>query len=229
MKTLFEFIIRKTKNPAFSFDKRLDNVAFIELVIDKFLQIIRGMSLLLRGRFAKGLLLGKAVKIRSINNIEFGRWVSIGDYSFISGLGSEKLVFGDCVSIGTHCRVFMSVNYRNIGEYIKLGDHVGVGDFSSLAGSGGLTIGNGTIIGQYFSAHPENHVYTSTQDAIRNQGTIRSEISIGQNCWLGAKVTVLSGVTIGEGCIIGAGSVVTKDIPDNSIAVGVPAKVLRKR
>ncbi len=53
-------------------------------------------------------------------------------------------------------------------------------------------------------------------------------VVIGDDCWLGANVTVCPGVTIGNGCTIGAGSVVTKDIPDNCIAVGVPAKVIRR-
>lgn len=53
-------------------------------------------------------------------------------------------------------------------------------------------------------------------------------ITIGDNCWLASNVTVCPGVTVGNNCVIGAGSVVTHDIPDSSLAVGVPAKFLRK-
>lgn len=52
-------------------------------------------------------------------------------------------------------------------------------------------------------------------------------ISIGADCWIGGSVTVLPGVTIGEGCTVGAGSVVTKDIPARSVAVGNPARVIK--
>ncbi len=52
-------------------------------------------------------------------------------------------------------------------------------------------------------------------------------ITIGNNCWIAGNVTVCGGVTIGDGCVIGAGSVVTRDIPSNSLAVGVPCKVIR--
>jgi len=52
-------------------------------------------------------------------------------------------------------------------------------------------------------------------------------ITIGDNCWLAANVTVCPGVTIGNGCVIGAGAVVTHDVPDNSLALGVPAKVVK--
>lgn len=53
-------------------------------------------------------------------------------------------------------------------------------------------------------------------------------ITIGDNCWLAGNVTVCAGVTIGSGCVIGAGAVVTRDIPDNSLVVGVPGRVIRK-
>ena len=53
-------------------------------------------------------------------------------------------------------------------------------------------------------------------------------VSIGNDCWLGANVVVCGGVTIGDGCVIGAGSVVTKDIPANSFAAGVPCRVIRE-
>lgn len=53
-------------------------------------------------------------------------------------------------------------------------------------------------------------------------------VTIGENCWLGANVTVLPGVTIGDNTVIGAGSLVTKDIPSGVIALGTPAKIIRK-
>ena len=55
-----------------------------------------------------------------------------------------------------------------------------------------------------------------------------SEIKIGDDVWLGGNVTILPGVNIGNNVVVGAGAVVTKDIPDNSLALGVPAKVVRK-
>ena len=60
-----------------------------------------------------------------------------------------------------------------------------------------------------------------------NQELTARDVSIGDGCWIGEKVCILPGVSIGEKCIIGAGSVVTKSIPDYSIAVGNPAKVLK--
>ena len=54
------------------------------------------------------------------------------------------------------------------------------------------------------------------------------EIHIKRNAWIGARVNILLGVTIGENAIVGTGSVVTKDIPDNCVAVGVPAKIVKE-
>lgn len=64
---------------------------------------------------------------------------------------------------------------------------------------------------------------------IREQGVTREGIIIEDDCWLGSGVKVLDGVTIGKGCVIGANSVVTKDIPPYSVAVGAPARVIKKR
>ena len=89
-----------------------------------------------------------------------------------------------------------------------------------------VTIGNNVLIGPncgfYTAEHP-------LEVNLRNKGLEYARpISIGNNVWLGGGVTVLSDVTIGDNVVIGAGSVVTKNIPENSIAVGNPCKVIKK-
>ena len=78
---------------------------------------------------------------------------------------------------------------------------------------------------------PGVHVYTASHplDAVERRTIEFSKpVVIGNDCWIGGNTVICPGVTIGNGCVIGAGSVVTKDIPDNSLAVGNPAKVIRK-
>jgi len=147
----------------------------------------------------------------------------------LSALGRDGITIGDHVGIGAHSRVVVSTSLNQIGSHIRIGDHVGIGEFAYLGGAGGLDIGNECIIGQYFSCHPENHNYMDEALPIRKQGVNRKGISIGNDCWIGSKVTILDGVTIGNGCVIAAGAVVTTSFPDNSMIGGVPAKLLKAR
>jgi len=114
-------------------------------------------------------------------------------------------------------------------ERIKLGDHVGVGEYSLLDGDGGLEIGNYVRIASHVSMITFEHEFSDLDKPIKLQGKIKKPVIIEDDCWLGTGVRVLGGVKIGKGSIIGAGSVVTKDIEPYSIAVGVPANVIRKR
>lgn len=108
--------------------------------------------------------------------------------------------------------------------------HIGKGCFINhnayLMDGGGIWIGDNVFIG------PSCGLYTAVHPLLpseRNRGLeLTKPIHIGSDCWLGASVVVLPGVTIGEGAVIGAGSVVAKDIPPHTIAVGNPARVMRK-
>lgn len=112
------------------------------------------------------------------------------------------------------------------GCYSKIGHDTFINHNAYLMDGGTITIGHHCFIGpncgMYTAVHP-----TLTNE--RNQGLERAlPIVIGDNCWIGANVTILPGITIGSNTIIGAGSVATKDIPSNVIAVGNPCKVLRE-
>lgn len=113
----------------------------------------------------------------------------------------------------------------------------GVGDVligrSSLIGMGNViigpvTIGNDVIFAQHIVASGLNHGYEDVTMPIRNQKVNTAPIQVGDGCWIGANVVLTAGVTIGLHSVIGAGSVVTKDIPAYSVAVGNPARVVRQ-
>ena len=85
-------------------------------------------------------------------------------------------------------------------------------------------------IGKYVQTARDVSIIAGTHDEHDfSSGKKDMTIEIGAGCWIGTRVTILAGVKIGKGCIIGAGAVVNKDIPDFSIAAGVPCKVIRKR
>jgi acetyltransferase-like isoleucine patch superfamily enzyme len=98
-----------------------------------------------------------------------------------------------------------------------------------ITGQGDIHIGKNCMIASHCGIYANNHVFSDLLLPIKQQGVTREGIVIEDNCWLGHGVTVLDGVTIGEGSIIGAGAVVSKNIPPYSIAVGVPAKVIKRR
>lgn len=223
MKALLEKII-KIRNPQFAFDNAITSSMVCQLITDKGSYIIRG---LLHGRRLNGLLLGRKVRLQNRAKLKIGQWVKIDDYCTLNALGKGYLSIGNNTSIGAFSRVIISTSFNHIGEHISIGNNVGIGEYAYLGGGGGLDIGDNCIVGQYLSCHPENHHYQDTTKQIRHQGVSRAGIKIGQNCWIGSKVTITDGVTIGDNCVLAAGAVITKDMPANSVIGGVPAKVIK--
>jgi acetyltransferase-like isoleucine patch superfamily enzyme len=95
--------------------------------------------------------------------------------------------------------------------------------------AGSITIGNGVRIAPQVMMIAANHVFTDVDRPIHQQGLEPAPIVIEDDVWLAGKVMVTAGVRIGRGCVVGAGAVVTKDLPPWSVAVGVPARVIRSR
>lgn len=118
---------------------------------------------------------------------------------------------------------------RPYGGKIKIGENCTINSFCHISGNGEVEIGNNVLIATQCVIVSANHNFDTIDVPISQQGETREKIVIEDNCWLGAGVKVLAGVTIHQGTVIGAGSVVTHDIPENSVAVGIPARVIRKR
>lgn len=112
---------------------------------------------------------------------------------------------------------------------INIGQDTFIGSSVCIAGPGSIKIGKHCLIAAHTGIYANNHNFTDTIKPIKYQGISHQGIVIEDDCWLGHGVKVLDGVTIGRGSVIGAGAVVTKDIPPFSIAVGVPAKVIKSR
>ena len=112
------------------------------------------------------------------------------------------------------------------GNGLHLGEGVFVNYNGMFLDAADITIGNHTLIGPNCSLYTPQHPI----DYRMRRKTIESAfaIKIGKDCWLGGDVTVCPGVTIGDRCVIGAGSVVTHDIPSDTLAAGNPCRVIRK-
>jgi acetyltransferase-like isoleucine patch superfamily enzyme/putative methionine-R-sulfoxide reductase with GAF domain len=140
------------------------------------------------------------------------------------GNSNNRIYLADAV------RLEQGVDIRALDNTaIEIGESTYIGPYVCIAGPGHIKIGKNCLIAAQAGLFANNHIYSDPTANINSQGVTREGIVIEDDCWLGAGVKVLDGVTIGEGSIIGAGAVVTKDIPPFSIAVGVPAKVIRSR
>ena len=122
----------------------------------------------------------------------------------------------------------------NIGRYCKIhknttiGDHSGVGFGCEIPN--GVTLGSHVMMGPDVLIFTQNHQTADPEIPMREQGMAPLKpVVIGDDVRIGARVCILPGVTIGQGAVIGACAVVSKDVPAYSVAVGNPARVVKKR
>lgn len=98
------------------------------------------------------------------------------------------------------------------------------------AGAGGkITIKRNAILGPNVSVVSESYDYEGNLQDVKSCRKIYSETVIGEGSWVGANAVLLPGVRVGKGAVVGAGAVVTKDVPDFAVVVGVPAKIIKYR
>ncbi|MEZ9357193.1 acyltransferase [Vibrio breoganii] len=222
IKSILEYAVYKIKGRKIKLDNAVRNSDLFSLLVKNLISLLRGFL-----RLNGFILIGQSVKLRSKYNMNIGKGVSIGDYCTLEALGTRGLEIGAGSSIGAFSILKVSGTLTSIGKGIDIGNNVGVGDFAHIGGAGGVTIGDNTIAGAYLSIHPENHKFSNISLLIREQGVSRQGITIGSNCWIGAKVTVLDGSAVGNGCVIAAGSVVRGCFPDNVVIGGVPARIIK--
>ena len=113
--------------------------------------------------------------------------------------------------------------YTDCGKNIHIGKNVFINAGCHFQDQGGITIGDGAQIGHNVVLATLNHNLIPEN----RKTVIPAPIIIGKNVWIGANSTILSGVTIGDNSVIAAGAVVTKDVPANVVAGGVPAKIIK--
>ncbi len=164
-----------------------------------------GRNLKIYERF--GFVTNRHQVIDNPQNIQIGKSFNIGDYCQLLAQGDK------------------GESFINIGENVALNYNVMIN-----ADCGGrIVVGDDVRIGPYTVLRASNHRYSEISQPIYKQGHEKGLIVICDDVWIGAHVTILPNVTIGKSSIIGAGSVVNKDIPSHSIAVGVPAKIIKQR
>lgn len=127
--------------------------------------------------------------------------------------------------IGEHCYIEPPFYANWGGKYVHFGDHVYCNFAVTMVDDTHIYIGDNTMIAPNVTIATAGHPILPE---LRRSGyQYNMSVKIGKNCWIGAGAVILPGVTVGDNTVIGAGSVVTKDLPDNVVAVGNPCRVLR--
>ena len=114
--------------------------------------------------------------------------------------------------------------YTDFGKNITVGKNVFINACCHFQDHGGVSLGDGCQIGHNVVFATLNHGLAPED----RQTTYPAPITLGKNVWVGSNSTILQGVTIGDNAVIAAGAVVTKDVPENTIVGGVPARIIRK-
>jgi len=152
-------------------------------------------------------------------------WAIFREVPGYIGIGLRYVVLKRlCKDCGKNISIFPS-SYFIIGKNLKMGSHISIREHTYIDGDN-LTIGDNVMIAHGSSVVTGAHVYSKDKpmrDTLEDRPVV-----IGDNVWIGAGARVIGEVTIGDNVIIGANAVVTKPVPSNSVAAGVPAKVIKK-
>ncbi|ULA68945.1 MAG: Acetyltransferase [Nitrospira sp.] len=156
-------------------------------------------------------------------NLPYGtRWGSIGK---MSGSFRKYLCRQLFKKTGDHFSVGKNVDFDFIGHLITLGERANIGNHAWIRGSGQVIFGHDIMMGEFVVIYTQDHKIWG----LGFDGYSAGDVVIGNNVWIGGRVTILKGVTIGDNAVIGAGSVVTKDVPRNGIVAGNPARIIKTR
>lgn len=134
------------------------------------------------------------------------------------------------IKIGDDVRILRGVTISTTAAgKIEMGDRVHVGEGTIIFSGRSIKIGKDVIIGPHNIIVDSDHKYQDVSLPMNQQELSFKEVMIGEDVWISSNCVITKGVTLGKGAVIGAGAVVKKDIPPYCIAVGVPARVIKKR
>ncbi|MEM1261945.1 MAG: DapH/DapD/GlmU-related protein [Pseudomonadota bacterium] len=201
-----------------------------ELIVSFFGAVPGALGLALRktfypsilGSVGKNVVFGRNVIIRHGSKINIGSDVIFDDNCVIDAKGGpdSRITIGNGVFVGRN-----TIVYTKGGE-IEIGDNVNIGVNCDIYSKNRVSIGENTMVAAYcYIMSGGQYDYQSETPFYQQNSSSRGPTEIGNSCWLGAKVTVQDNVTIGARAVVGAGAVVTKNIPEASVAIGVPARV----
>jgi acetyltransferase-like isoleucine patch superfamily enzyme len=183
-------------------------------------------------------------RMRAFRDVLYTMWICnyighMGEHSTISkpcslqGCGQKRISIGDYTCIQSHGVLGCWERYgeQRFSPSLTIGNHCSIGEYNHITACNKITIGDGLLTGRFVYIGDNSHGGLSIEEATVSPAErklySKGEIVIGNNVWIGSNATILQGVTIGDGAIIGANTVVTKDVSENTIVAGIPAKVIK--
>lgn len=184
-------------------------------------------------------------RIKSYRKTLYSLWIrqflgEVGENSsftrplLLQGGGQHRIKIGSHTNFDHHVILGCRERYGMDDAYspeIIIGNHCSIGEYCHITAINKIVIGDGLLTGRFVYIGDNAHGSLSWEEAeippANRKLKSKGGIIIGRNVWIGDKVTILGGVTIGDNVIIGAGSIVTHDLPNNCIAAGMPAKIVK--
>ncbi len=179
----------------------------------------------LLGGCGRNVVFGQNVVLRHPQKIRIGDNVVVDDNCLIDAKGddNEGITIGSGVFIGRNT----ILSCKN-GDLV-IGDGANIGFNCELFSASRVTLGANALLAAYCYIIGGDHDFSDPSKSVLEQGRASAGVTVGRGAWLGAGAKVLDGVTIGSDAVIGAGAVVRGSVPDQAIAVGVPARVIGSR
>jgi acetyltransferase-like isoleucine patch superfamily enzyme len=179
----------------------------------------------LLGGVGRGVVFGQGVVLRHPAKIVLGDGVVVDDLVVLDAKGTHNrgIRIGNGVFLGRG-----TILSCKDGD-IVLGDHTNIGFHSEVFSGSSVTVGRHGLFAAYTYLIGGGHDFEPTGAPVVDQPRTSTGIALGADVWLGAGAKVLDGVRIGSHVAVGAGAIVTRDLPDGVVAVGIPARVVRQR
>lgn len=232
-------ILEKNKSPITKYKELVigikDNLFLLkyELINTACSSIPGALGILLRSKFypliiekvGNNTVFGCNVVLRHPKKIHIGKNVVIDDNCVLDAKGNSNrgIFIGDNVFIGRNT----ILSCKN-GD-IEIKGNANISFNCAIYSASSVVIEENVLVAAYTFFIGGGHTFTEKDKPVIEQESISKGIRIGKNSWIGADVSILDGVKIGEDVIVGAGAVVTKDIPNSTIAAGIPAKIIKNR
>ncbi len=156
------------------------------------------------------------------------RWKTDGPVFFGKGL-QLQIAKGAEIRFGRFCWIGDGTKIRSHEGFVDIGAKTVFGQECTVSSFREVKIGEQCVIADRAMFIDFDHGVVEVERPIRLQGIYKRDVSVGHNCWIGYGACILRGVTVGDNAIVGTSTVVTKDLPANAVAGGVPARILRMR